>query len=174
MKDFSVIRKLNGPVLDLGSGGIVARLCKGPVEVLSLEEVRTCETRDALRTMCIDSEGCFVAAASFFSLMVERQKDRKNIISEVFSLLKPGAAFYIWGSKIEKDRFPKESDMFSLEISALLPDGNTINRTFAVPVEMDYYQRVSQIQEFAIEAGFSIAKIVEDGEYFFFMKLVKP
>ena len=164
-----------GSIIDIGGGGEGVIAQAGGERVTAIDK-RQSEIDEAIDKapeanwmvadaldLPFDNEE-FDNATSFFSGMYMSHDDKREVIKEVYRVIKPSGEFWIWDSKI---RTKKKGFLIFLRIS--LPDREKFGTGYGTKITE---QDEEIYRSYLKEAGFSIEEI-EVNKFWFFIKAKK-
>ena len=108
-------------------------------------------------------DASFDAATAFFFLMYIPAEDRAAVLKEAHRVLRPGATLRVWDVSIPA-RGESTQEIFVVPVKAELPE-KTIETGYGIPWE-GREMSADSIAQVAVEAGFSVAEKLTEGETF--------
>lgn len=167
-----------GWILDLGGGGegVIGQLCGERVVAIDRMRQELAEAPGGALKIVMDAkdlqflDNTFETATAFFFFMFTLPSKRDQIFKEIYRVLRPGGKLQIW--EIVIPPYPGgEQDVFVFPLTAVLPDGQTIETGYGCPWP-EFNQTVEDYIRMAGEAGFTVKSCQESNDNFY-MELVK-
>lgn len=166
----------DGYILDIGGGGegIIGQLEGERVVAIDLREDELKETVDGFLKIVMDAkdlkflDNSFPTVTSFFSMMYMNSDDQKEVMKEIYRVLKPGGELLLWDLIIPA-RFDESKNVFATFLQIHLPD-KTIQTGYGCPWE-HRTQDAPQIRDLALASGLELVKEnIEEHKFHFRFK----
>ncbi|MFQ5979624.1 MAG: class I SAM-dependent methyltransferase [Candidatus Heimdallarchaeota archaeon] len=163
----------SGYLLDIGGGGegTIGRLVGEQVIAIDIRKEELQEAPSGPLKILMDARSLqfldesFFIATAFFTMMYISRDDHKQVLQEIYRVLRPGGVLMIWDAIIPRRRHGDKKDIFVVPLQIQLPD-EEIQTKFGI-LWKDQGQDLPYFLEIAGEVGFKVVSKELTKQHFF-------
>lgn len=168
----------DGYILDIGGGGegIIGQLEGERVVAIDVREDELKEAADGFLKIVMDAKDLkflnesFSTVTTFFSMMYMNSDDQREVMEEIYRVLKPGGELLLW-DLVVPTRFDEGKKVYAIFLKIYLRD-KSIETGYGCPWE-HRVQDASHIKDTAFAVGLEITEEVIE-EHKFYLRFRKP